>query len=218
MIVVDEPLAAQPAEVADPAVVAGPRIRVVPTIERGEEPLAYATVVRLELGDAKRLALAAAVLDVDALDGRALDPRDLLGVEAELQDVRRLRRPRELRVDRLVPPVGLPFEEVRESSPAPVLEVRLVDDVREADPDRLLGQPPGLVLVERLVVVGRDADDRAALGLEPREVRRLVLLPLPEDQVAMRRVQVRALELSPHDTDRERRQVRAGEVRREVGG
>ncbi len=90
----------------------------VPTIERCEEPLAHAPVVRLELGDAERLALAAPVLDVDALDGRALDPRDLLGVEAELQDVRRLRRPRELRVDRLVPPVGLPLEEVREPAPA----------------------------------------------------------------------------------------------------
>ncbi len=72
--------------------------------------------------------------------------------------------------------------------------------------------------VEPLVVVGRDADDRAPLGLEPREVGRLVLVPLPEDQVAMRRVQVRPLELAAHDTDRERRQVRAGEVRREVGG
>ncbi len=45
----------------------------------------------------------------------------------------------------------------------------------------------------------------------------LVLVPLPEDEVAVRGVEVRLLELAARDGQRQRRQVRAGEMRREVG-
>jgi hypothetical protein len=77
-----------------------------------------------------RLALAGAELDVHVPRGGALDPRELLGVEAELEHVSRLRVPRELRVDGLVGAVGLAFEEVRDPPPAVrVNEDALVDDV-----------------------------------------------------------------------------------------
>ena len=217
MVVVDALLPAQVAEVADPAVVARPRVRVAARRRalRGTARARAGSTPRTR--DAERLALAAPVLDVDALDGRALDPRDLLGVEAELQHVRRLGRARELRVDRLVAPVGLQLEEVARTRATAVGEVRLVDDVRRAGADRLLGQPSSLVGVEALVVVRRDPDDRAPLGLEPRQVGGLVLVPLAEDQVAVRRLELRLDELPARGRERERRQVRAGEMGREVG-
>ncbi len=68
----------------------------------------------------KRLALAEAELDVEALRQPPLDPRELLRVEAELQHMRRLRRARELRVDGLVGAVRLALEEVGESAPGAV--------------------------------------------------------------------------------------------------
>ena len=83
--------------------------------ERGEEPLADAAVVRLELDDAERLALAEPVLDVDVLDRAPWSRADLLGVEQQLQHVRRLGAARELRVDGLVAAVRLPLEEVARS-------------------------------------------------------------------------------------------------------
>ena len=125
-----------------------------------------------------------------------LDPPELLGVEAELEHVRGLGRARELRVHGLVRAVRLALEEVREPAPGAVGEVRLVDDLRLAGADRLLGEPPRLVGVEALVVVGRDADDRASLGDEPREVRGLVLVTLAADEVAVRVVHARPLELA----------------------
>ena len=73
-VVVLDPLpVAACAEVADPAVVARPRVRLRLGVERSQEPVAHAPVVRLELGEPERLALAAPVLDVDVLDGPALD-------------------------------------------------------------------------------------------------------------------------------------------------
>ena len=157
-----EPRAAEVAEVADPAVPARPGVRLVLARERGEEPLAHAPVVRLELGGAEALALAAPVLDVDVLDRRALQPLDLLGVEEELEQVRRLGRARELRVDGLVRAVGSALEEVGEPAPAPVGadEVRLVDDVGGARGDRLLGEAAGDRGVEVLVLVAGHAGDR----------------------------------------------------------
>ena len=80
-----------------------------------------------------------------------------------------------------------------------------------AGADRLLGQPPRLVGVEALVVVGGDADDRAPLGLEPRQVRGLVLVPLAEDEVAVRDVEVRLLELAARDASES--VVRCGQAR-----
>ncbi len=160
----------------------------------------------------------AAELDVEALRQLPLDPPELLGVEAELEHVRRLGRARELRVDGLVRAVRLALEEVREPAPGAVGEVRLVDDLRLAGANRLLGEPPRLVGVEALVVVGRDADDRAPLGDEPREVRGLVLVALAADEVAVRVVHARPLELAALHLQVQVRQVRAGEVPREVGG
>ena len=218
VVVVSELLLAQVAEVADPAVVARPRVRLGLGLERAEEPLARAPEVGHVLGGAERLALPGAELDVEALRQLPLDPPELLGVEAELEHVRRLGRARELRVDGLVRAVRLALEEVREPAPGAVGEVRLVDDLRLAGANRLLGEPPRLVGVEALVVVGRDADDRAPLGDEPREVRRLVLVTLAADEVAVRVVDVRPLELAALHLQVQVRQVRAGEVRREVGG
>ncbi len=155
----DAPVLAEVAEVADPAVVDGPRLRLVLALagDRGEKPLARAPEERDVVGRPQRLALARAELDVEVLGQRPLDPPELLGVEAELDHVERLRRARELRVDGLVRAVGLPLEEVREPAPGAVREVRLVDDVGLRAPDRLLGRAPRLVGVEVLVVVGRDA-------------------------------------------------------------
>ncbi len=220
MVVGLEPRAADVPKVADPAMPAGPRVRLVLPLERREEPPAHAAVVGVELGDAEALPLPAAVLDVHALDRRILQPFDDLRVEEELKHVRGLGRPRELRVDRLVGSLRRLLEEVREAVPAAVLalEVRLVDDVGCAVAHGLLREPPRHVGVEVLVVVGRDSNDRAALALEPLEVRRLVLAALPEDEVAVRVVDVRLLALLPENLERERRQMRAGEVGREVGG
>ena len=169
--------------------------------ERGEEPLADAPVVRLELDHPERLALAEPVLDVNVLDGPAGDARDLLGVEQQLQHVGRLGAARELRVDGLVAAVGLLLEEVAEAAPLSVGQVRLVDDVCRAGADRLLGQPLRLVGVELLVVVGGDPDDRAPLGLEPRQVGGLVLVPLAEDEVAVRRLELRLDDLAARRRD-----------------
>ena len=87
------------------------------------------------------------------------------------------------------------LEEVGEPAPGAVGEIRLVDDVGLARANSLLREPAGLVGVEALVVVGRNADDRAALRLEPRQVRGFVLVALAADQVAVRVVDVRPLEL-----------------------
>jgi hypothetical protein len=217
VVVVDPLQVATVAEVADPAVVARPGVGVLVRREGAEEPLSDAPVVRLELGEPEGLALAEAVLDVDLLDRRRLDARHLLGVEAELQHVGGLRRAGELRVDGLVPSLLHALEEVREPPPAAVGEVRLVDHVRRTGPDRVLGEPCGLGRIESLVVVRRDPDDRAPVRDEAVEVRLLVLVPLAEDEVAVRGVEVRLLELAARDGERQRRQMRAGEVGREVG-
>ena len=158
VIVIDPLLPAAVTEVADPAVAAGPAVGLLPRRERAEEPITDATVVRLELDGAERLTLAEPVLDVNVLDRRALQASDLLGVEQELQHVRRLRLPCELRVDGLVAAVRLLLEEVGETAPAPVLtdEVRLVDHLRRTRANRLLRESLRLDRVEPLVVVGRD--------------------------------------------------------------
>ena len=218
VVVVSELLLAQVAEVAEPAVVARPRVGLGLGLERSEKTLARASEVGHVLGGAKRLALPAAELDVEVLRQPPLDPPELLGVEAELEHVRGLGRARELRVHGLVRAVRLALEEVREPAPGAVGEVRLVDDVRLARANRLLGEPPRLVGVEAVVVVGRDADDRASLGVEPREVRGLVLVALAADEVAVRVVDVRPLELAALHLQIQVRQVRAGEMRREIGG
>ena len=88
VVVVSELLLAEVAEVAEPAVVARPRVGLGLGLERAEEPLARAPEVRHVLGGAERLALPAAELDVEVLRQPPLDPPELLGVEAELEHVR----------------------------------------------------------------------------------------------------------------------------------
>ena len=157
MILLGALVAAEVAEVADRAVVDRPRPRVALALlarDRGQQPLPAPAEEGDELGSPQRRALARAELDVDVLGQPSLDPPELLGVEAELDRVERLRRARELRVDRLVGAVGQPHEEVGEPAPGSVREVGLVDDVGFRAPDGLLGRAPRLVGVEALVVVG----------------------------------------------------------------
>ena len=121
---------AQREEVADLAVRARPRLGDRRVGDEPLEPAAESPVVRAELLGAERHALAGAEHDVHEPRGAALDPRDLLRVEAELEDVRGLRVPRELRVDDLVGAVRLELEEVGAPRPAGgVVEDGLVDHV-----------------------------------------------------------------------------------------
>ena len=205
------------AEVADAAVGNGPAVGLRLVADGGEEAAAGAPVVRVELGDPERLPLAEPVLDVHVLDGAPLDPRDLLGVEEELQHVRGLRAAGELRVDRLVAGVRLPLEEVGEPEPGSVREARLVDHVGLSRPDLALGEARRLVEVEVLVVGRGQRDDGLTLADQPGEVRVLVLVPLAEDEVAVRRAELRLHDLAARGGERQRRQVRAGEVVGEVG-
>ena len=70
VVVVSELLLAEVAEVADPAVVARPRVgRSGSVSSDAEEPLAHAPEVRHVLGGAERLALPAPELDVEVLAG-----------------------------------------------------------------------------------------------------------------------------------------------------
>ena len=177
------------------------------------EPRAHAPVVRAELGGPERGLLARAEQDVDPLGLPALQPGELLVVEEELEDVRRLRRARELRVERLVRPVGLPQEEVGDAAPAVVREDALVDDV-DAVRERLLGLGDR-TLPARVVEV--DLADRPPLRAERLEVRVLVLEPLAEDQLRLLVHDLRPRELAARVRERERRQVLAGEERRHVG-
>ena len=144
VVVVHEPLPAEAPEVADPAVIARPRIcrcrrclpsgrhRVPPSPSACEKPPTHLPVVRDVLGDPKRLAHSGPELDVHVLGHPPGDPLDLLRVEAQLQHVPGLGRPGELGVDRLVAPVGRPLEEVCEPAPGAVGQIRLVDDIRLA--------------------------------------------------------------------------------------
>ncbi len=122
-------------EVADLAVRDRQRVGRRLRGEPAQEALAHAPVVGTEVDGPERLALARAEQHVHPLRLAPLDARDLLGVEAELEDVRRLRVPRELRVGDLVAPraeVGRrvdALEEVREPAPAAVEQDGLVDDV-----------------------------------------------------------------------------------------
>ncbi len=132
----------------------------------------HAARVGGELLRAEALPLAGAEQHVDPRRLAPLDARELLAVEAELEDVGGLRAAGELRVDRLVGAVGLPLEEVgltpRQRA---VGEDALVDDV-DAGADRLLGLARRALPVE--VGLERDLDDAScprragARGTPPR--------------------------------------------------
>ncbi len=229
----DAPVLAEVAEVADRAVVDRPRPRLgsgcqrtpvlgARLLDRSEQPFPAPAEERDELGRPQRRALARAELDVDVLGQPTLDSLELLGVEAELDRVERLRGARELRVDglvrRLVVGAGHArptscvhaHEEVGEPAPRAVREVGLVDDVSFRAPDGLLGRAASLVGVEVLVVVGLEAQDAEPVRLEPREMRSLVLVPLPHDDLPVRVDDVRPHKLAALNAQLELRQVRAG--------
>ena len=165
-----------------------------------------APVVRVVVARAELLALAEAVVECIAAGAAPGDPLDLLGVEAELEHVLRLRRPRELRVDDLVRAVGLALDEVGAPAPAVVLERRLVDDVGPVA-QRLLRRAHRDVPV----AVERDLDDVAPGSAKRLEVRGLVLLALPADEVGVRADPVRLVELAARDRELER--VRCAQAR-----
>ena len=224
----DEVVFAVPARVADweegaePAVIDRVGVRLRPLRDRLLEPHAGPSIERRELSGPELLLEPGAEHDPHPLGQAPLDARKLVRVERELEHRGRLCAPRELRVDRLVRHAALVVldlhEEVGEPAPDAVGEVRLVDDVGLPSADRLLREPPCLDGVEVLVVVGRKADDRLPLSLEPRQVCRLVLVALACDEVGLRVLARRRLrELAAQDGRGELGQVRAGEVGREVG-
>ena len=93
---------AQRLEVADAAVIDGQRLRRRRIGDEALEPGPHAPVVRAELLGPEGRLLAGAEQHVDPLGLAALQPGELLVVEEELEDVRRLRGAGELRVEGLV--------------------------------------------------------------------------------------------------------------------
>ena len=183
------------------------------------EPPADAPVVGAELLGPEGLLGQVAEQDVDARGREALDRRDPLAVEAELEDVGGLRVPRELRVERLVAPraeVGGRVdaeEEVGDAAPAVADERRLVDDL-DAGAHRLLGLARAALPVDGLA---GEIDDLPALVPQPLEVGLLVLVALAEDQLGLVVLERRRDELAARDLERKGREVLAGEVGRHVG-
>jgi hypothetical protein len=154
--------------------------------------------------------------DVEPPGQAARDPPDLLGVEAQLQHVRRLPAPGELRVDDLVAAVRLPLDEVRQPAPLPVHERGLVDDPG-AGGERSLGLAGRPLPVPVALVAERDLDDVAPRVAQPLEVTRLVLVPEPLDEIPLRIRDLGPRQLAARDPKLELRQVRAGDPGRQVG-
>jgi hypothetical protein len=144
---------------------------------------------------------------VHELGHMALDTRERFGVEAEREDVLRPRVAGELRVEDLVGTVREALEEVSDPAPAVLLELRLVDDVGPGGADGFFGFGSGLRL-----------DDAFALAAERFQVAPFVLVALAADQVSVEVDTERLRELAARDGELQRRQVRAGEERIEVGG
>ena len=130
---------------------------------------------------------------------RPVSARELLGVEAELEDVSRLRGASELRVGGLVGAVRLPLEKVRDPAPPVVDEDALVDDV-DASRERLRGLGGGALPVEPTL----DLCDVEPATAELVEVGALVLVTLAPDQLGLSVLRGRAAE-----PRRGRRQARA---------
>ena len=176
------PGVAEGLEVADGAVVDRVRLGRRRVGDELLEPRADAPVVGGELARVEGRLLARAEEDVDLPVGRPLDPRELLVVEEELEDVGGLGGARELGVERLVDAVRPAEQEVGDAAPVLVGEDALVDDVGRAGADRVGGRAGGAVVVAARVV---DLEDGLALGAELLEVGALVLEPLAEDQLRL---------------------------------
>ena len=202
-------------EVADRAVVDRVRLGRRRVGDEALEPRADAPVVGGELDRAEGLLLARAEQDVNVLRLAPLDERELLVVEEELEDVGGLRGARELGVERLVGAVRLLHQEVGDAAPAVAREDGLVDHVRLAGADRVGGGACGSVVVA--VGVG-ELEDGEPLRAEALEVGALVLEPLAKDQLRLLVLDVGPLDLPTRVRERERRQVLAGQERRDVGG
>ena len=130
VVVLRPALLAEREEVAEPAEVDRVGVGRPPPLDRVEKPRAEPAVVGEEVVRPEGLALPRARDDVHGLGRAALDPRELLGVEAELEHVLRLGEAGELGVDDLVSvAVGAALDEVREPTPGAVGERGLVDDV-----------------------------------------------------------------------------------------
>ena len=91
----------------------------------------------------------------------------------------------------------------------------MVDDLGSRA-EGLFGGAGGLL--EAAVIAELDLDDLAAFLAQLPEEGRLVLVALAADELAVRVVAVRPHELAALDGDLELRQVRAGEIVRQVGG
>ena len=116
-----------------------------------------------------------------------LNPREDGGVEAELEDVRRLRVACELGVDDLVGAVGLLLEKVGKAVPVAVDKVRLKNDVCHARTDRVFGLSRS--------GVARDLGDPQSFGPKLGGIASLMLLPFATNQLSRRIVRDCSLDL-----------------------
>ncbi len=138
-----------------------------------------------------------------------------VAVEAELEDVRGLLGPGELRIERFVAPgaeLRGPIDleqEVRTPPPPSVDEGRLGDHLG-AFAHGLRGARGGGREVPRLAEL--DLDDRAALGPQALEMGALVLRALAGEELGLLVGDVRAGTLAARDLERKRREVGALDV------
>ncbi len=212
------PRLARRTEVAPAAVVARPRVGRGWLLDVRPESRLRAAEIRRDVFRPEALGLPRAEHHVEPLRHPALDGRDLVRVPGELEHGGRLRAPRKLGVVGLVAPraeVGRlvdPHDEVGAAAPAVPRERRLVDHLG-ASTHRV---DRGCV---RLLECARflrqlDLDDGVTRRPQLLEVRGFVRVPLLRDELRELLAAVRLPPLPPRDLERERRQVRAGEVRR----
>ena len=221
MVVVLPPVAADGDVVAPRAVPARPRVDVG-RLPRGTcgAGAARCAGTRREVGRAVGLDDHRAGNDVEPLGQAALDAGDLLRVEGQLEHRGRLRGARELGVPDLVAPGAEAGrlvdadQEVGPPAPAVAGERGLVDDVGPGA-HRLLGgraRPAANPPSSNVIV-----DDVAAVAVQLREERRLVLVALPGDEIGELVTAVRAAALAARRLELKSGQIWAGEVGREVG-
>ena len=161
--------------------------------------------------------------DRDRLGRDALEPCELVRVDAHLEDRGGLDALGELRVGDVVAPraevrraVVAPEQEVRVPAPAAVEERALEDDVR---PGAHRGERLGLGVAQlrgRPRLAARHLHDRPALLAERLDVQRLVLVAAPPDELQLRVVADGLLELAARTQLLERHQVVALEEADEV--